>query len=424
MSYNARIFPQYSDDTATSIRKLSMAHAMRDDVGAFVPGKVASWGATGSGILDGLSCGVKDVFDIAGCSTGYGNPEWQEAHALPTVDALVVAKLRLEGAHIVGKTVTDELGFSLVGNNFHFGAPTNSAAPDRHTGGSSCGSAAAVAAGLCDIGLGTDTAGSIRAPASFCGIFGIRPTHGMVAPDGVRRLAPSFDTIGWMTRNARTLAAVGAALLPDTLPSEEIKSWISFDSAWAILPEASQEAAASILNELNPYFGVRGSLAVEPSQFDEFVAILRTLQLYEVWREFGPWIEHSRPSLGPDIHEGLLLASNVSQKEYLEACNVRAHIRGRFRTLLKGGQIIVMPTTSAPGPLRGSTMAELNSRREADLRLLSIASLAGLPQISIPLLSENCAPLGISIIGPAGFDKSLLKMAEKLEGLGALKHPH
>jgi len=187
--------------------------------------------------LDGLTCGVKDVFDIAGATTGFGNPVWARTHPPATAHAWAVERLLSRGARVVGKTISDELAFSLSGVNHHYGAPLNSAAPDRLTGGSSCGSAAAVAAGLCDFALGTDTAGSIRAPASFCGLFGFRPTHGVVSTTGVCALAPSFDVVGWCARKPGILERVGAVLLPpDQLGLES--SVIHWDlEAWSI-PEA------------------------------------------------------------------------------------------------------------------------------------------------------------------------------------------
>ncbi|MGO4327159.1 amidase [Cupriavidus sp. M-11] len=422
MNFNHHISGQYSDDHSTSIKR-SPTQSPRDDVGAFVPGKAVEWQPTGSGHLDGLTCGIKDVFDIAGCPTGYGNPQWEETHALPAADAFAVSKLRENGARIVGKTVTDELAFSLAGNNFHYGSPINTAAPDRLTGGSSCGSAAAVAAGLCDIGLGTDTAGSIRAPASFCGVFGIRTTHGVIPSDGVRALAPSFDAVGWLTRDARTLAAAGRALLPDAMRPEAFTGWMSFDGAWSVLPEATQRAAASVLSTWHPCLEDRRSLHTAIPELDEFVNAFRTVQFYEVWKELGPWVARAQPALGPDIAERIMLASKVTRDEYLAASVVRDRIRAQFHATLEQGQVIVMPTVSGPAPLRASTVAELNSQRLSDLRFLSIAPLVGLPQISLPLLTANGAPLGLSIIGAAGSDKSLLALVEKLEAQSLLTRP-
>ncbi len=386
-----------------------------DDVGAFVPGKRVECHATGSGALNGRTCGVKDVFDIAGIPTGYGNPDWETTHELPRSDATAVARLRQHGTRIVGKTVTDELAFSLAGNNYHYGAPVNTAAPERLTGGSSCGSAAAVAAGLCDIGLGTDTAGSVRAPASYCGIFGFRSTHGLIPKEGVCRLAPSFDAIGWLTRDARTLAAVGSALLPEGL-STDVGGWLSFDGAWSMLPDATQREAGPLFNGLASSLGAPGRFGAEPSELDAWVEAFRTLQFHEVWRELGPWLQQVQPVLGPGVRERVLAASRVTQDEYLAAAKVRENVRERLGSMLEGARILVLPTVSGPAPMRAADVDALNAKRQADLRLLCMASLAGLPQVSLPALTMSGAPVGLSMIGAAGMDAALLALAANMQG--------
>jgi amidase len=410
-----------SADVIKSPEEFHGACPQRDDVAAFVPGKLVERPATVSGVLDGLSCGVKDVFDIAGCLTGYGNPDWEKTHGLPSADAIVVSKIRQHGAHIVGKTLTDELAFSLTGNNYHYGAPINTAATDRLTGGSSCGSAAAVAAGLCDIGLGTDTAGSIRAPASFCGVFGFRPTHGLISTDGVCRLAHSFDTVGWLTRDGQTLAAVGQVLLPDAPKPAEVKGWLSFESAWAGLPGMTQGKASLLLNDLEPSLGERSRFFCDVAELDDYVGAFRTVQFYQVWNDLGPWIQQVQPVLGPDVRERVLAASNVTRDEYLAACKIREKVKFRFDSLLKNERVLVMPTVPGPAPMRVASVAELNNQRRADLRFLCIASLAGLPQISLPFLTALGAPLGLSLIGAAGTDTTLLALVAKLEAQGALQ---
>lgn len=408
----------YINKSPEEFHSASLGH---DDIGAFVPGKLVERPATGSGVLDGLSCGVKDVFDIAGCPTGYGNPDWEKTHGLPSADAIVVSKIRQQGAHIVGKTLTDELAFSLAGNNFHYGSPINPAATDRLTGGSSCGSAAAVAAGLCDIGLGTDTAGSIRAPASFCGVFGFRPTHGSISTEGVCHLAHSFDTVGWLTRDAHTLAAVGQVLLPDAPKPAEVKGWFSFENALASLPGITQDKAGIFLNDLDSSLGERSCFLCDVAELDDYVGAFRIVQFYQVWNDLGPWIQQVQPVLGPDVRERVLAAKNVTRDEYLVACRIRESVRSRFDLLLADERILVMPTVSGPAPMRVSSVAELNSQRLADLRFLCIASLAGVPQVSLPLLTVHGAPLGLSLIGAAGTDATLLALAAKLEAQGALQ---
>ena len=158
---------------------------------------------TGSGVLDGQRLAVKDVFDLGGWPTGGGNPSWLSEHPSATADASAVAILRAAGATVVGKTHTDELAYSLAGSNFHYGDLDNPRVPGSTPGGSSSGSAVAVASGLADIALGTDTAGSVRVPAAWCGLYGLRPTWARVSVAGAMALGPTHDTVGFMARSLR-----------------------------------------------------------------------------------------------------------------------------------------------------------------------------------------------------------------------------
>src|SRR5216683_2010461 len=166
---------------------------MTDDIGAFVPGPRVCIEGRAGGPLAGLSFAAKDLFDVAGYPTGGGNPDWARTHPVPTRHAWAVQTLLDAGATLIGKTITDEISLGILGENPFEGTPRNPRAPGRVPGGSSAGSAAAVAAGLSDIALGTDTGGSVRVPASFCGLYGIRPTHGRLDLAGMMAQAPSSD---------------------------------------------------------------------------------------------------------------------------------------------------------------------------------------------------------------------------------------
>src|SRR5580692_439072 len=193
---------------------------MTDRTNAFVPGpRIRMDGAPG-GALSGLSFAAKDLFDVAGVPTGGGNHDWARANPVPTKHAWAVQTLLDAGASLIGKTITDEVSLGILGENAFDGTPLNSAAPGRVPGGSSSGSAVAVAAGLCDTALGTDTGGSVRVPASFCGLYGIRPTHGRLDLAGMMSQAPSSDTTGWFARDAETFAQVSSVMLGEAIPDE------------------------------------------------------------------------------------------------------------------------------------------------------------------------------------------------------------
>ncbi|KAI7257790.1 hypothetical protein KC345_g10699, partial [Hortaea werneckii] len=167
----------------------------------------------GHGTLDGLSFTVKDVFAVAGHRSSAGNPDWLRSHEPPAAHAPAVLKLLQAGAALHGAAHTDELMYSLGGENYHYGTPVNPRGEDRIPGGSSSGSAVAVASGSVDFALGTDTGGSVRVPSAYCGVYGFRPTHGAVDMEGVIPLAPGFDTVGWMAGSAELLLKVGEVLL-------------------------------------------------------------------------------------------------------------------------------------------------------------------------------------------------------------------
>src|SRR5882762_575039 len=226
---------------------------MSDDIGAFVPGQRFRIAGRAGGPLAGLSFAAKDLFDVAGVPTGGGNHDWARTNPVPTRHAWAVQTLLDAGATLIGKTVTDEVSLGILGENPFDGTPMNPRAPGHVPGGSSSGSAAAVAAGLCDTALGTDTGGSVRVPASFCGLYGIRPTHGRLDLAGMMRQAPSSDTTGWFARDADTFARVSAVMLGEAIPDDLPRRLIVAQDAFAL---ADPETAAA----LEPIVARLGSL--------------------------------------------------------------------------------------------------------------------------------------------------------------------
>jgi amidase len=397
--------------------------AVDDPVGAFMPGARIHIDRTGSGPLDGLTCGVKDVFDIEGITTGFGNPVWARTHPPATAHAWAVKRVLSRGTRVVGKTISDELAFSLSGVNHHYGAPLNSAAPDRLTGGSSCGSAAAVAAGLCDFALGTDTAGSIRAPASFCGIFGFRPTHGAVSTAGVCALAPSFDVVGWCAREPGILERVGDALLPPDRLSLE-SSVIHWDlEAWSIAEACDpSRIRVQIAGLVSP--GARlvdGD--VSEQGLDVWFETFRTLQLAEAWAQLKDWVELARPALGPGIAERMQAARSVTAEQVSRAVALRDDIRRQLERTWQRTHVIVVPTVPGAAPLRSASPEMLEAYRRHAMRLLCLAGLGGCPQVTLPFLRASHAPHGLSMIAPPGTDRQLLALAHRVAAKFAALDP-
>jgi amidase len=384
--------------------------ALDDTVGAFVPGPRLERPALGTGRLTGLTFAVKDLFDVAGAITTYGNPDWASTHEAASATAPVVSALLQAGAHLVGKTKTVELAYGLTGENVWQGTPINPRAPDRFPGGSSCGSAAAVAAGLADFALGSDTAGSVRIPASYCGLFGIRPTHGAVSLAGACPLAPSLDTCGWFTRGAALLAGVGEVLLPGGRQAVD-GPLLRVEEAWVNAQPGVAEALHPALERLEQLRGRAVSIRLAPEGIDSIFDHFRTVQAEEVWASLGGWVEMMKPRLGPGIRERFAAAKATDAAVAGPGRVFRRVLQARIRPLLAGGAVLVYPTSPCPAPLLTIGMNEQDAVRQATLGVTALAGFCGLPEVTLPAGTVNGAPVGISLVAGPGLDRGLLAFA-------------
>ena len=292
-------------------------------------------GRTG-GPLAGLTFVVKENIDVEGHVSRNGEPAFAASHAPAGLSAPAVDRLLAAGARLVGKAHMDEMAYSLLGANHHYGTPVNPAAPDRHPGGSSSGSAVAVAAGLADFALGTDTAGSCRAPASFCGIFGFRPSHGAVSSNGVVPLAPSLDTIGWFARDAATLNKVGSALLPDDLDTAPLSRPLVLFEAFIACPPQEAELSRPTLDALIGDFSPREAVLGEDF-LSQMQNRFRDLQAFEAHQAHGAWIEAVRPEFGPGVAERFAYAASVTAEQKRAADEFRVRAREIIEDLLGRG---------------------------------------------------------------------------------------
>jgi amidase len=383
-----------------------------DAAHAFLPYPAAPVPHTAAGPLAGLSFAVKDLFDVAGYPTSAGCPLLLAESGIKQATAPTVQTLLDAGARFVGKTHTDELAFSMNGRNAHFGTPVNGAAPDRIPGGSSSGSAAAVSNGLCDFALGTDTGGSVRAPASHCGLFGIRPTHGRIPLARCRDLAPSFDTCGFFARDALTFARVGDVLLrADPAPLPERVRLLRPDDVWSLLDLEAAGALAAAAARIERSAGAARPCAASLDSFDAMYWNFRYLQGREAWTVDGPFIERFAPPLGPGVAERFAWSKAVTDTQVAEAARFRVKYREHLAALLGSDGVLLMPTMPDVAPLLAAGEDKLEDYRNAAIRMLCIAGLAGFPQVTLPLSARLGAPLGISLLGPAGSDRSLVALA-------------
>src|SRR5690625_148100 len=384
----------------------------RDPLGAFLPGPRAEVPPLGIGPLNGLQVGVKDNFDLEGQVTGAGNPDYASGQQPATAHAAAVARLLRAGAAVVGKTITDELAYSLNGRNLHFGAPANPEAPGRICGGSSCGSASAVAGGLCDVALGTDTGGSVRVPASYCGLYGLRPTHDRIPLGGVVPLATSYDTVGWFARDPETLEKVGQVLLGEDGRAFTFRRLLLAEDALEQAVPAAQAHFAPVIRALERRLApVERLRPGDPEGLAAWGERFRILQGREIRRAHGPWLDSAKPHFGEEIAERLAWTATLTEAQEAACSTQRATLTARLTEMLGDDGLLLLPSAPDAAPRLDADLPAQRDHRARVLALTSLAGHAGLPQISLPLLRVDGCPLGVSLIAPAGADRALLAFA-------------
>ncbi len=382
---------------------------------------------TGDGPLTGLRFAVKDLVDVAGHRTGCGNPRRLKTHPPATVSAMCVEQLLASGARCEGKTITDELAFSLLGINHFYGTPLNPAAPERVPGGSSSGSASAVACGLVDFAIGTDTGGSVRVPASNCGIWGWRPTHGVVSVAGVMPLAPMFDTVGILARSADILRRAAAALLADETPVDPAAT----PATIRLVTEAFDTADADVRDALRPAVEfvervfetriARASLAelcgdVSAMDWNSWRDIYRRLVGAEALCCHGAWLATEQPPLGPITESGFKHAEGIDRSRLAEVIGRRERYCRHLRRALGPRDLLCIPTAPSVAPLKDTVSLDRNSDYyHLTVAFNAIAGVGRLPQVSMPLATASSAPIGLSLIGAHGEDALLLNVVNRLE---------
>jgi amidase len=390
-----------------------MPRVIEDQVGAFVPGARVEVAGSAAGPLLGLDFAVKDLFDVAGAVTGYGNPDWARTHAPAAATAPVILALLQAGAHLRGKTKTVELAYGLTGENVWYGTPTNPAAPDRLPGGSSCGSAAAVAAELVDFALGSDTGGSVRIPSSYCGIFGIRPSWGAVNLTAACPLAPSFDTGGWMARSAGILRRVGEVILPQG-GEGALGPLLKVQEAWVNAVPQTATALVGALAGAEKVMGHALSINLAPEGLDTLFEHFRHAQAEEAWASLGAWVSAIRPTLGPGVQERFAAAKATDPAKAAAGRAFREQFRLRARSLLAGGAVLIYPTSPIPAPKLDVSPDAMQAIRERSMGVTAIAGLAGLCEVTIPAARIDGVPVGLSLAAAPGRDRALLAVAERL----------
>jgi amidase len=383
-----------------------------DPVGAFMPGPRVTLPGAASGPLAGLTFGLKDLFDVAGHVSTFGNPDWARTHPPAAITAPCVTMLTEAGAAMVGKTITVELAAGLTGENLWYGMPTNPVCPDRVPGGSSCGSAAGLAAGLFDFSIGSDTAGSVRIPASYCGLYGIRPSWGAVNATGALPLGPSFDTVGWFAREAALLRRVGEVLLPPD-PPRALGPLLKVEEAWMNADPAVAAALTPALERLEAAFGRAMQVEVAVEGLAAFFDAFRACNNEENLSSLGAWVSSVKPKLSPAVQARFEQAPHQPAAKTAWARHLRAVAGARIRGLLGGGAVMVFPTSPMIPPKRDAAPEEVQVVRERTIGVTSISGFSGAPEITLPAACVAGAPVGLSLVAAPGSDRALLAVAER-----------
>lgn len=387
---------------------------MKNNLGAFITHDRVEISGAPEGPLCGLNFAVKDVFDMAGHITGNGNPDWFRTHSPATSTAHAVTCLLQAGAYLAGKTNTDELAFSLSGENAHYGTPVNPRAPDRIPGGSSSGSVSAVASGDVDFALGSDCGGSVRLPASLCGIFGFRPSHGLISTEGIIPLAQSFDTVGWFARDAALLERVGEILLTDYIQPLQPNRMLIATDAFQLVDNAASKVLQPEIDKIASSIPAMGNVTVSEAGLACWMEDFRTIQGAEAWANHHEWITRVKPSFGPGVKERFQKSAQIDPACVTQANLRREQIAARLDDMLPQGTILCLPTAPGIAPLKNSAAHETEIFRSRALSLLCIAGLARLPQASLPLGALDGCPMGLSLIARRGDDALLLTFVRSL----------
>ena len=383
---------------------------------AFVPHDLrAPIKGAANGPLAGLTCVVKDMYDIAGETAGGGNPAWLADHKPATSNADAVAKLLAAGATITGKTVCEEFFFSILGMNAHYGTPVNPRTPNRIPGGSSSGSAVAVAGGAADFALGSDTGGSVRIPAQVNGLYGIRPTHGRVSLKGAMPMAESFDVVGWFAASAGLFRKIGPVLLEGASSPAPVTKAIKGKDLMALAAPEVAAAFARFEKRIAGVLPAATEVTIAPEGFDDWRETFRVIQGREVSQHYTAWLDaHTNANPGPGTKERLAYAKTVSKETADAARQHMGNIRDHVRSLIPRGTVLLMPTAPMLGPLLTSSAADFDTYRTRVMNYTCISGHGGLPQVTLPAGTADGVPVGVSLVGWPGSDETLLDLAVTL----------
>ena len=386
-----------------------------------------------NGSLDNLTFAVKDVIDIKNHKTSCGNPTWLYQQIPAADNAACVKELLSNGAKCLGKTVLGEFCSGSTGVNHFYGMPPNPKATTRVPGGSSSGSASAVASGIVDFALGTDAAGSTRLPASFCGVYGLRPSHGAISMQGVKSFAPSFDTLGIFANDINIVSKAYEVLTGSSYEqnSTEITNFYVISDLMLLIPNDQRIVLEKFINEacealhVNPTYINLTDIHPDANHPElGMSAIFKKLFCAEIWETLGEWIEKVKLEFHKDTFVDFSYMKSVAQTDLTEEIARRRIYTNKLQDLLIPGSLLCIPSSPNLPPLRNKNYSKVNEFDYEKLRpLVCLSSLGQLPQINIPLESLDKAPLGVSLLAGRNQDLTLINTVMNICDLNRTNKP-
>jgi len=388
---------------------------MTKDSRVYCPQGPEHLSATDKGSLSGKQFVFKDLFDVEGYKTGAGNPQWLATHACASGTSPLISALLNSGAECVGRVQTDELAYSLNGQNIHYGTPVNPVAPDCIPGGSSSGSAVTVANKECDFSIGTDTGGSVRVPASYCGLYGLRPTLGALDLSACFELSKSFDTAGIFSRDLPLLRQVWR-VLSDSQTDSKSASKVYLDNQCAeVMSEERLARLVSWCDKAQVELVCGDLLNDRGWHLNEMSLLFRTIQGHDIIEKHDLWLEQHGESLDPAILERVKWSRTITDADYQQALAKQAKLKSLITTHLKENSLLwIIPTTPSGPPALTMSGDELAVYRTQLMGLTSIAGLSGFPQLHLPMQGLQEGPCGVSVMGLANSEEDLITTGELL----------
>ena len=359
-----------------------------------------------SGYLSGMTFLCKDMCDIKGFKSSCGNPDFYK-HSIEALDyAPFLKKIMNEGAILKGITICDEFFYSIIGENKHYGTPINKNAPNCVPGGSSSGSAAALTNHDFDFTIGTDTGGSVRVPASFCGVYGFRPTHGRIDLNKVYPMAESFDTLGWFSNNTSNMLKLGKLFFNNFKETKIEQKNILFPID--IVDGLDQDIKSQIYNYCEYKFKNLKKVQLSRYKKYELADCFKVIQGYEIKLNILPWIKKYSPKISNEINSRFKMVENITKNMYDNAKNMRKEFISELDNNLPFDSFLIFPTTPFSAPIKGQSNQDLTELRKKVMEFTCIGGLSSRPQISIPKFKGSTGPIGLSVLGNKNADEIML----------------